>query len=204
MLLKEADTKAKLVDPQYSGRRVEVAWEYFEPYLKTKSKLYQFLSSIPEENLEKLLHSIHFYWAHDVFRLCEGMPKERPLDIYVYLSTLSIVEFLMSSHNKSGSWGKISGFFDKYLLPSEKKKINSEIQAHNDKTKEAVRVLYDIRNEFVHNAQWFYFHGDVGFATIDKVNKHSGNSYAAVIKLGRDEYLELFWKAFLRFFNFKV
>jgi len=204
MLLKEADTKAKMIDPQYSGRRVEVAREYFRPYLETKDRLYQFLSGLSKKNLEKLLHSIHFYWAHDVFRLCKEMPRGRPLDIYVYLSTLSIVEFLMSSHNKSGSWREISGFFGKYLLPSEKKKINSEIQAHNNKTKKAVRILYDMRNEFVHNAQWFYFHGDMGFATIDKVNKHSGNSYAAVIKLGRDEYLELFWKAFLRFFNLKI
>lgn len=199
-MLNKTKRKVKVADDRYLKRCTEAAFEYLNPFFDSQDEFIDFLDTLNDEQIKKFLHLIHFYWAHDVFRNCT-MSKSRPLDIFSVLTTLSIVEFLMKQ-SFNISWDRVNNFFSNYLKPEEIQYINDKIQARNTTNKkDAIRILYEMRSEFVHNAQWFYLHNAMGFATIDKVVERSGNYYVAVIKLSHKEYLDLFWKAFLRSFG---
>lgn len=203
-MLDKVNVEVKKIDGHYSGRRIEVAFEYLNLFFGSQNEFMDFLKALNSEQIEKFLHSMHFYWVHDVFRNCK-MSASRPLDIFSVLTTLSIAEFLMKQSSLNTVWDRISNFFGNYLNEEEKQDLNKKIQARAETNrKDAIRILYEMRNEFVHNAQWFYLHGGMGFATIDKVIELSGDYYVAVIKLSHKEYLELFWKAFLRSFGLRL
>lgn len=198
-MFNETDIKRiTLMDPDYSGRRVEVGFEYLKNFFSSQSDFLEFLEKLDSKTREKFLYSIHFYWNHDVFRMHTEMPEEKPLDIFIVIITFAIIENLIQDTKGQ----RIKDFFTKNLESQEKKEFN--LQDNNDSRKDSVRVLCEARNDFIHNAQRFYFHNTSGFAEVNQINKHNGDSYLSVIKLSREKYVELFWKAFLRFFNFKI
>ena len=191
-----------LIDPNYSGGRVEVGFEYFKNYFSSKNDFLKFLEKLNPETKEKFLYSIHFYWNHNVFRICDKMSKVRPMDIFIVIITFAIIENLMQ--NVKGSRMRIREFFRKNLKNQEIKKF--KLQNHSDSKKDSVDVLYDARNDFIHRAQIFYFHNknDGSFAEVNQINIRNGDSYLGIIKLSQEEYVKLFWKAFLRFFSYKI
>ena len=201
MRINEIDIKRiTLVDPNYSGRRVEVGFEYLKNILPSQDDFLKFLERLDSETKEKFLYSTHFYWNHDVFRMCAKMPEEKPLDIFVIVITFAIIENLLQ--DVEGSHNRIKDFFTNNLESQEREEF--KLQNNNDSGKDAIDVLYDARNDFIHNAQRFYFHNTNGFAEVNQINRRNGDSYLGVIKLSREEYVKLFWKAFLRFSGYEI
>ena len=199
MGINEIDIKRiTLIDPDYSGRRVEVGFEYLKNFFSSQSDFLGFLEKLDSEIREKILYSTHFYWNHDIFRICAKIPEEKPLDIFVVVITFAIIENLLQDVEKSH--GRIKDFFTNNLESREREEF--KLQDYNNSGKDSVDVLYEARNDFIHNTQRFYFHNTNGFAEVNQINRRNGDSYLGVIKLSREEYLKLFWKAFLRFFGF--
>lgn len=198
-MFNETDIKRiTLIDPGYLGRRVEVGFEYLKNFFSSQSDFLGFLEKLDPKTREEFLYSTHFYWNHDVFRMCTEMPEERPLDIFIVIITFAIIENLVQDVKGQ----RIKNFFTNNLKSTEIKEF--KLQDHNDSGKDSVDVLYEARNDFIHNAQRFYFHNTNGFAEVNQINRRNGDSYLSVIKLSREEYVRLFWKAFLRFFNYKI
>jgi hypothetical protein len=67
-------------------------------------------------------------------------------------------------------------------------------------------ILYDMRNEFIHNAQWFNLIENTSgaFASIS-VTKHKNKGetytrYIADVRIQFKDYLRFFWEAYLKYF----
>ena len=197
----------KKYDIRFQGkvpRILEEGWNYLGENFRNMDDYFGFLESLSEHQYNKFLYAVFFYWAHDLYRLIEGI-EDPNIDGFMYQITLSIVEYLNESI-PVGQKERIKDFFTNYFSDPEKEELKSKIIARPiGSTKlpqiESWEVLYEMRNEFIHNAKWFVMRFGDGFASLGKVKKRDGTEYLADIRVKFEEYSKLFWKAYLRYFG---
>lgn len=182
-------------------------WKYLQYYFKDEGDYFDFLIALPEEQYEKFLRTIFFYWAHDFYRL--GIKNNSSIEGFMYQITLSIIEYL---NKKPLDWSKkrIKDFFGKYFFDLEKisknnkKIITARPLEYMLPEKNVWEILYDMRNGFIHRAEWFTMRFENSFASLIKTEGKDEKEYLADVRISLSEYLKLFWKAYLRYFEKQI
>jgi hypothetical protein len=187
-------------------RILEEGWNYLRDYFGNEEGYYDFLQGLSKEQYEKFLYTIFFFWAHDIRRLIEKEIRNPNIDGFMYQITLSIIEYLNKDVSTLARC-RIKDFFARYFSNSNKILENKIIARSLNNTSlpsiETWEILYDMRNEFIHRAKWFSMRREDGFACLSTVKRKDGIKYFTDIRLQSTEYLNLFWKAYLKYFNFE-
>jgi len=187
-------------------------WPYIKEYFNnSESEFTKFLDGLDSGNAKKFLHALFFYWAHNPLRKMSEDQKSPNFDVFVYILTLSIVEFLMQDVSKN-PWHRVERFFRDNLEDGEGQFLDCQIKARKGGVfldRAAVRILYDMRNNFIHQAEAFPLISQDGaeFASVKYVVSPSGNeedSYLADVRIRLRDYLDIFWKCYFRFFGLEA
>ena len=152
-----------------------------------------------------------FYWAHDLYRMIKE-EADYNIDGFMYQITLSITEYLSDGENPKKRIRK----FTKHFSPETCKTLNKVIIAHLPKKTEQLKlefweILYDMRNDFIHEASWFNIPNNKSttraFISSSKhriFNSEKKNiEYIIEVRIKFQEYLEYFWEAYLDYFGYK-
>ncbi len=214
MIIPEA-LLAKTNKPEFQRGRIqrilEEGWNYLRKYFHRESEYFDFLENMSQDQFEDFLHTIFFYWAHDLYRIPEN-ERISNLDGFMYQITLSIIEYL--NHDIINiAKERIKNFFQKYFSPKAHSKLNKTIMVRNLGKNyiklEFWEILYDMRNEFIHKAQWFNLIDSASgaFASIDVTEHRSRDGiytqYIADIRIQFGDYMGFFWEAYLKYFGKK-
>lgn len=186
-------------------RILDEGWNYLRSYFKDENEYFDFLKNLTEDQYNKFLYTIFFYWAHDLYRLIRKELRDPNIDGFMYQLTLSVVEYLNKSISEF-SRKRIENFFTKYFSAIEQAKLKRGITVRslgdNPPPKiESWEILYDMRNEFIHRAAWFSMRIGGGFASLVVVRRKNGEEYLLDIRINFADYLELFWTAYLKYFG---
>lgn len=196
---------------QFQGRIpriLEEGWNYLRNYFKDENDYFDFLEDISKNQYEKFLYTIFFYWAHDLYRLIKKEIKDPNIVGFMYQITLSVVEYL-NKDVSTFSNKRIEDFFTRYFSNSRKIEFKKNIIARSLSNTplpqiESWEILYDMRNEFIHRAEWFVMRFGDGFASLSTIKRKDGIKYLADIRLQFIEYLKLFWEAYLKYFGKEI
>ena len=194
-------------------RIVEVSWDYLCEQFKDEKDYLGFLSGLSVKKYEDFLYTMFFYWAHDLYRIVKEEEVSN-IDGFMYQITLSMTEYLSDGEYPKE---KISNF-TKHFSSDICKEINKKIIAHPLNKKEVLNlefweILYDMRNDFVHEAQWFDMPDQKSkakaFLSLTKHRIYNSQNpkkyivYAVEAKIKFQEYLKFFWQAYLDYFGYK-
>jgi len=188
-------------------RILEEGWNYFNNYFNNEEDYFNFLINLSKDNYEKLLYTVFFYWAHDLYRIVKEKSAGPNLDGFMYQITLSIIEYL-NKPISTISKVRIKYFFTKYFSNPNKNKLKDGIKAVHVKNGppskvESWEILYDMRNKFIHGVGWFTMKLDGAFASLSVINERKdGIEYIADIRIQYKGYLKLFWEAYLNYFGY--
>ncbi len=188
---------------------LERGWEYLKGYFSDENEYFVFLEQTSKDQFEDFLYTIFFYYTHDLYRIPD---KERIVNIdgFMYQITLSIIEYLNKETESPRE--RIKDFI-KYFSTHNIKALNEAITARS-LTKIPVQlefweILYDMRNEFIHEAHWFNLieQNSEAFASLSGL-KHRNKDrteiqYLGDIRIKFQEYLRFFWEAYLKYFGEK-
>ena len=122
-------------------------WPYVREHFNSdEGKFIEFLERLDSHDAQKCLYSLFFYWAQNPVREKSNEQRSPNFDVFVYLLTLSVIEFLMQS--TKNPWDRIDKFFNKYLNKEEMNFLNKQIKARREgrilKDKAAIRILFMI------------------------------------------------------------
>ena len=188
-------------------RILEEGWRYLAAYFTNEDQYFTFLENISKDKFEDFLYTIYFYYVHDLYRIT-GDKAIVNIDGFMYQITLSIIEHL--NNDKTKSVERIKDFI-KYFSSNDISTLNEAImvQPLNGVSirLEFWEILYDMRNGFIHDAHWFnLIDQDSGaFASLSLIKHRNKDGtyteYLGDIRIKFQEYLRLFWGAYLKYFG---
>jgi len=185
---------------------LQVSWDYLSDYFTDRDEYLSFLLKLSTKGKYNcFLYTMFFFWAHDLRRMIDKEIKDPNIYGFMYQVTLSIIEYL-NNNTSPRSKKRLENFFKNYFSKSDKRKIEKGIvvKPYNSNFLPQLdfwEVLYDMRNEFIHNAQWFILRFEDSDASYVSITRNNGDKYLARIEIHFSEYLKLFWRAYLRYFG---
>jgi len=183
---------------------LEEGWSYLRHLFKNEGEYFSFLENLSQDEYEKFLYTIFFYWAHDLYRIVREKESFN-IDGFMYQITLSITEYLSNGKSPKEKVRKFIGYFSSEAC----KKLNKAIIAHRIKNTTQLNlqfweILYDMRNQFVHEACWFDIPDKNSPSHVFiSLSKHNSIEYVVEAKIRFQEYLKFFWEAYLNYFGYK-
>jgi len=189
---------------------IEKSWGYLVKNFETQQEYLAFLEGLPQDQFDDFIHTMFFYYAHDLYRVTpEGTDN---IHGFMYQVTLSIAEYLIKRGHPKQKIKKFMSYFSPLALLEIKNAIVfSPTKNTVNLPKEPWEVLYDMRNEFIHGAEWFIMPDSKVDMVLgvperrykDSSGKWKSNRYMASASLKFPEYLEFFWEAYLNHFGHK-
>lgn len=64
-----------------------------------------------------------------------------------------------------------------------------------------IRVLYDMRNAFIHNTSWYHLTDENDSVLLHYIINNKGKGYTVRIRLNINDYIKIFFKALIRYFS---